>query len=204
MPSSSSSCCCPVELALLRRREDAEAALLASTPSDSDSDDVEAFCARAAVSVAASEGEVFVGGLDSDTLLHLMAGQAKPTEDAGGTRASVDLMVSLYAPGDNDDDDDNNGGGAAPELLLDARGPAALELVRRYWHARPESPLVVRRGEAFAPARLQCVDKEEEEDLGERGSGRRPPAPPGPMSLAHARCLAAAGARNLNLQVPEK
>jgi hypothetical protein len=199
MPSSSSYCC-PVELALLRRREDAEAALLASAPSDNDADEVEAFCARAAVSVAAGEGEAFVGGMDSDTLLHLMAGQAKPTE---GTRSSVDLMVSLYAPGDDDDNANNGGGGGgAPELLLDARGPAALELVRRYWRARPESPLVVRRGEVFAPARLQSVD---EEDLGDGDSGDGRPSPPlGPMSLAHARSLAEAGARNLRLHVPEK
>jgi hypothetical protein len=169
---------CPVALALAGRRAEAEAALGGA---EGAGDAAEAFCVRAALSVAANEGEALIGGADSATVLQLVAARS----DGDG----VDVLASLLAPGADD--------GGPPEALLDARGGAALELARRYWRSQPEHPLVVRRGDAgfFAPARLGPAG-------GGEGAGGEEGAAAGPMSLARARALAAAGVERLQLTVP--
>jgi len=165
---------CPVALALEGRRAEAEAAL---RDGGHDGDALEAFCVRAALAVVADEGEALIGGADSETVLQLLA--------ARGGEDGLDVAAALLAPPRPEDD------AGEAVVLLDGRAAEALELARRYWRARPEDPLVVRRAAGFEPARL-----------GRAGASDATEAPAGPMSLARARALAAEGAARFDVAVP--
>lgn len=167
----SSAVVCPVALSLDGKRAEAEAAL--ASRANEARDRAEDFSVKALLSLVHTEGELFLGGNDTPTLLHLLAARPDSKDDAG-----IDLLASVLVPEEHE-----------TCSVLDARGPAALDLSLLYWRAYPDSPIVVRRADFFSPVMLS--------GKGDHSWCR------GAATLRQARNAVAAGAEELELQVPQ-